>query len=151
MKSFEFRLDPVIRLRAHGLDRCRLELAAALGRREDALREVSALEQELRVSNGALEERLGAGIEGGTLSVALRAADQLRTRLERCERARHRSVVDVERARRRVAEAHAGLRALEHLREKRLHEYQRELSRRESREMDEVAQLVAARRGEGWT
>lgn len=143
MKRFQFRLDPVLRVRRHRLDRQRVELASALAQLVRSEREEGALGRELREAEAALRTRLEGGVDGASLALALDASGRLRFRHRVCENARERAETDVAEARRRVAEAHRGVRALERLRERRRDEHQREAARREQHELEEAAQLAA--------
>ncbi|MGH0033703.1 MAG: flagellar export protein FliJ [Myxococcota bacterium] len=150
MRRFRFRLDPVLRLRAHRLERRRLELASAQEELTAVEREVDAIGSALRAAFGAVDGRLQEGVDAGALSSALRSTDLLRARLADCERRRSEAEARVREARERAAGAHAALRALERLRERRLVEHRKAAARGEQRELEEAARLCdGSRRSEG--
>jgi flagellar FliJ protein len=144
--SFRFRLERVRALREHGEDLAKQELAGALVRREECEDELQAAEQSLDRARDAQRDAGSAGTSATDL-IARQAY------LERVERARDATVLDLagheaDVATRRdlLAEAARARQALERLKERRRTDHDLETARQEGRELDEVA-LNVFRRG----
>ncbi len=139
MKGFRFRLDPVLGVRRHELERERLGLADSERHLADARQR--SVRASARVDGiSADQARRAAGGLAAPLFAAGRAG--LARSLAERRRARELERVASQRVlaqRQRVAEAHRAVRALEILREKALVRGRREGERREQRDLDEVA------------
>ncbi len=139
MNRFQFRLDPVLRVRGHELERLRAALQAAEARVRQAAEELRAGRARAEQNAHELGARSRTGLRAGELEVAQRGARRLYEQVRASERALAAAEARVPRARALVREAHGRVRALELLRERALAAWQREGQRREQAELDEVA------------
>lgn len=136
-KSFQFRLEPLLKVRRLAEDAARRELALA---RKDAaeqdrkLRDLLDQEEEAGKSPGG---------RGGLDVVWLRTLQEYRASLEvriRREHDRLQELVQAEAGKRRaLAEAAKGVKVLERLRERQERRFRQELERQEQKFLDEVA------------
>lgn len=139
MKPFAFQLQPVLRHREILEDRARQDLAEALGRERELQERLERRRAELAALREELQTRQAHGIavqdlllfeesiahRGRLLSVLMREAEEARR--------------EVERRREALAEASRDRRLLEKLREKKKEEHGREMARRETIQLDEIA------------
>ncbi len=146
--KFRFRLEPVLRLREHRLDRCRHDLAAAVERLAEVEREERAIAAALQAAQDALGRRIQAGVDGGSLAASLDAVDGLRGRYRACARARIDAEHGIGEARSRVAEGHRDVRVLEKLREREREAFRREADRVAQQRLEEAARLAVAQGSE---
>jgi flagellar FliJ protein len=139
MKGFQFRLEPVLRLRRHGLDRRRLDLARARVSLRAATRLRGALADALRAAQERRAVRMAEGLRAGELRELQHGVEHLLGEVSRADAAVRAAESAATQALAGVTEARRSVRALEILREKALAEHRRELERREQAELDEVA------------
>ncbi len=142
MKGFQFRLEPVLRVRRHALEQCRLALAKARRALREALATRSACDAVLREAQAICADRMAQGLPGGELRERRNALAHALGELAQAEAAAVAAEQQVTAALAAVTHARREVRALEILREKALTEYRREAARREQAELDEVASRV---------
>jgi flagellar FliJ protein len=148
MKGFQFRLEPVLRVREFSLERARLRLAEEIVTHERATAEEAEADQIARTTEQALDARLAEGVEAAEVRAAATALADRRLRWQAAIGCTAAARVRVEEARDCVRAAHAASRMLEILREKAYALWQAEWRRSEQRELDEVA-VERARRTAG--
>jgi flagellar FliJ protein len=138
VRRFQFRLDPVLRVRTHELERRRTELRAAEARAREAAEELRTARARAEARASELGARSREGLRAGELELAQRGARRLYQQVRAGERALAAAEARGPRARGQVREAHGRVRALELLRERALAAWVREGQRREQAELDEV-------------
>ena len=140
MARFDFRLQPLVKLREAERDRCRQELAQAyqaeliLAERRQML--CRDMEEAKNLSRS--KSRPGA-IEVNGLLDAHRYELVLKTQLHHLDLQREKLEVEVERRRQALIAADQELRILEKLRERRKEEFRREQEKLDIRQLDEIA------------
>ncbi len=137
MKYFHFRLEPILRLRKHARDACRLRLAAALEHEAVLMAELSRLTSEL-LTEQRRGARLGA-IDLASIDDSVRYLASLESQRHAVEQQQATAARDVELRQGELAEAEREVRQLEMLREKQALRSRAESEGVASREMDEIA------------
>ncbi|SHK76106.1 flagellar FliJ protein [Desulfatibacillum alkenivorans DSM 16219] len=141
MKKFQFRLEPVLKLRKYKERTAQMELAKALA----ALQEAQAFLEQSRLQEISAQRNWDAGLEKGMWENEFRMhADHLRGLKAQTARAleneaRLKGVV--EKRRRELVQASASRKSMELLREERFTQYKLETGRMEQKETDEMASL----------
>lgn len=138
MRGFRFRLEPVLGLRRHELERRRLELGRARVGLRTAVRVRHQADDALRGGQALRAERVARGVSAGELRDLERAVEHVLGERARAEASVRAAEARVAQALGAVTSARREVRALEILREKALAEHRRELARREQAELDEV-------------
>ncbi len=137
MNKFHFRLEPVLRLRKHARDECRLQLATALEREAGLSRGLARVTNELSVERRS-SARLGA-IDLATLHDAQRYVASLEAQRHAVEQQRVGAARDVERRQAELSEAERDVRQLETLRQKQADRSHAVGEAAAARELDEIA------------
>ena len=146
MSKFKFRLATLLRLREVAQDQRRADLA-------EAYRVDDLLQEQLDLMTGqrrALVERCREAVGPGTVDVdrlveAQRFELTLNAQCKHIEGQREKVTEEIERRRQALVGANREVRVLEKLREKQTRRHRREENRRETKSLDEVAVLRAAR------
>ena len=151
MRGFRFRLDAVLHVREHELERRRVTLGEVLTLEARARRRSDADTASLVEAERTFSARIERGSSGGEVASAARAVLRLAAR----SNARQGEVATLEAkvsaSREAVRGAHARVRGLEILRMRALTAHRNELERRERIELDEAGLLMhAARRRTRW-
>ena len=137
MKQFHFRLEPVLRLRKHARDACRLRLAAAIEHEAVLNAELSRLMSEL-LTEQRRGARLGA-IDLATIDDSVRYIDSLELQRYGVEQQQATASREVKLRQSELAEAERNVRQLEMLREKQALRSHTEAESAAARELDEFA------------
>ncbi len=144
MRGFRFRLETVLRVRRHVLERARVDAAQARIRADAAARTARERADDARRDAERLRDLLVEGIATPWLPVlqadALRAVRSARN----AEQVHAGAEQSVTACGQRAIEAHARVRALERLRERALAAHRLDVGRREQRELEELARLRSA-------
>ncbi|MCG8590754.1 MAG: flagellar export protein FliJ [Proteobacteria bacterium] len=138
MRGFRFRLEPVLRLRRRELDEARVALArweAQYTWAAKALREAEGRAGGALVLVG---QQARAGVRAGALHAAALGTARLALEVKRLRAQEHRLELQCGQARDAVKSAHARVRGLERLRERRRQEFRDRERRREQQVLDEV-------------
>ena len=146
MSKFKFRLATLLRLREVARDQRRADLA-------EAYRVDDLLQEQLDLMAGqrrTLVERCREAVGPGTVDVdrlveAQRFELTLNAQCKHIEGQREKVTEEIERRREALVGANREVRVLEKLREKQTQRHRREENRRETKSLDEVAVLRAAR------
>jgi flagellar export protein FliJ len=146
VKRFRFRLDSVLRFRAHELDRRRLELKAAQVEARKSAEHLARARAAASSCAQALRARAAAGLTAAELVSARRGTAALYTEVLRAERGLRESAARAAAARARLIEARTRVQALERLRQRARDAYLGEFRRLEQVELDEVGGRMAADR-----
>lgn len=143
---FQFRLKYLLQLRRTARDHRRTELAQAYqaeqvlkGQMEDLLREQQQLEQTIR------DVTQPGSVPADQLLSAHRYQLLLRSRLRTLQQRNDQVGKEIEHRRQLLLESERDFRVMEKLREKQRTQHQRELSKREWKQLDEVALYRAQR------
>lgn len=148
MRAFRFRLQRILDLRLHHLERARVELAAARRTLEARAVDRREAEQRASIASDALRIALDRGLEAGELVARQEGIERLRAEVAASRQAWEEALRELDRARARVMEAQRSARVLERLRDRALAAHRQELARREQRILDEVG-VQTWLRGEG--
>lgn len=145
MAKFQFKLEGVLKARAHEEDRCLCEVAKLEQARQDLEDSLRRRQQRIGESRRSVRDRLVGSIQSASVRMQANASlslmrDAQRTVLELA--GLHRQL---EEARRLLTDASVKRRAIELLRERRYQEWKRDLVRREQSSQDELAIFRAAR------
>lgn len=143
MARFVFRLESVLNQRAREEQCCQAALGEALGVQVDCEAKIAEIEQQVRLDNDLLRDRLIGAIE---INELLRHRRFLATCALEVGRISERLVsarLKVEAARRKLTEAAKRRKALEILRDKQRNEFNSESERKEQLELDEAALQIA--------
>ena len=147
MAKFTFRLATLLRLREATRDERRAELAEAYHVDDVLRRHIDEVAEELN----RLERECRKVAAPGTVNLdrlidAQRYDLVLRSRQSELHGQREAIGAEIQRRREKLLTADRDVRVLEKLREKHALRHQQEESRREAKQIDEVAQRCAARR-----
>lgn len=137
---FQFRLEPVLRLRVAERDARRAELAQAL----EAEQVVQAQARDLKAELAQMRQLTTTACQPGTVNVdRLLNSHRYELLLQvQLDQLRQRSVqvrAEIERRRERLVEADRDVRVLEQLRDRQAAEAAREVLRSEQKQLDEIA------------
>lgn len=140
MPKFNFRLQPLVKLREAERDRCRQELASAYQAEQILTERQEALNQEIEQARKISRSKSQPGsIEVDGLLDTHRYELVLRTQIRHMEAQREKLDVEIERRRQDLVAADSELRILEKLRERQKRELQREQEKLAIRRLDEMA------------
>lgn len=150
MKRFVFRLESVLRLRRHELDRARRRLAEVEAETTRRRTRVDEARTRLAAGQRLLEADAAAGVDGDRLGLRAQGVILGRLDLGRAERALADLMPVLEAARAAVREAHARVESLDRLRERRAEAHRRENEAIEQAMLEDLAlQRRAHRRRQG--
>lgn len=143
MKRFRFRLDPLLRLRNHELDQCRMQLGQALSEVERALERTKKVRRNAQEGSALIARWSQQGVTPPELAAGQLGTFDLYREIKSCEAGEAVVREAVAQARSRVVEAQTRLRTVEILKERALAEHRAETMRVEQAELDEVAGRLA--------
>jgi flagellar FliJ protein len=137
MARFVFRLQPVLDERRRKEEEKQLEFARAKAARDEHSRELDRLAGALRARGRALHE---CAMTGSAANLRLYDAHlrYLERAIDSGERCHVDSTAALDRAAAELLEANRERRLIEKLKERRLHEFEREEARRDELELDEA-------------
>lgn len=139
MKRFQFRLDPLLKLRNHELDQCRMHLGRARADLESALRKTEQVRENAREGASLVSRWEKQGVTPPELAAGQAGTFDLYRLIETSEAAEVVVRDVVVQATARVIEARTRLETIETLEERALTEHRAEALRTEQEELDEVA------------
>ncbi|MCA9266928.1 MAG: flagellar export protein FliJ, partial [Planctomycetales bacterium] len=124
MNKFQFRLQPLERLRRHARDQAQIELAAAVAALEatrrqqrDTHSELASLADDIRTMANRRTVQVDLLLEGNRYGMTLK------TRLAKIADAMREASAEVERCRLKLVEADKEVKSLEKLHERRMEEH----------------------------
>ncbi len=141
---FRFRLEVVQRVRERLLEAARMEMGAALARREELRRQVEMVRMEVARGQEELLREVSQGIMADEYRLRTQALARLRELLSAKEEELQAAEREVEEKRRRLEVRYRERELVERLRERHWRRYLEEEGRRIQAEMDD---LVSMRRG----
>ncbi len=136
MRRFRFRLDALLRLRAHECERHRIDLARAQERVEAETLGLSEAERALRRAGDLLSRSARNGASGGELAQRERGADALHGDAALRRASATSAATELSAARTRVVDALVRVRSLERLRDRAMRAHRAREQAREQRELD---------------
>ncbi len=144
MAKFKFRLATLLRLRESVRDSRRSELGEAY-RVDDVLKaQLDQIEDDLQAVRNRRRDVCGqGGVNVDQLLESQRYELALQTQQQQINRQRQTVAEEIERRRQALVEANREVRVLEKLRDKQQQRHQQEESRREIKQLDEIAQQRA--------
>lgn len=142
MKSFRFRLEPLLRVRRFELRRQAALLASARVEHGEACRREDCVTAERDRVARAASRLLAAGVTAGPLRDLALTGEGWRARGVTVAAERAALSRALEEARAEVRAAHGRVEALERLRERRRERWRREAERVMQRDLDELAQRI---------
>lgn len=146
MGRFEFRFETLLKLRYADRRQRRMELAQALQAEQILEQQISALAEEEQEIRSRCCTAAGPGrVDVDELLDIHRYTAILKARAELLRDQQTRLKAEIDRRRQILVEADRQARLLEKLRERQLEQYRAEETRRETKELDEVAQRTSAR------
>jgi flagellar export protein FliJ len=146
MAEFKFRLATLLRLRETTRDERRAELAAAYRADQVLQRQLARLSAELEELKAAARRAAGPGrVNVGQLVEAQRYQQTIESRQCQVNEERAALAAEIERRRQALLAAEREVRTLEKLRETRHARHRQDENRREIKQLDEVATLLALR------
>jgi flagellar export protein FliJ len=146
MAEFKFRLATLLRLRETTRDERRAELAAAYRADQVLQRQLTRLSAELRELKAAARRAAGPGrVNVEQLVEAQRYQQTIESRQRQVNEERAALAAEIERRRQALLAAEREVRTLEKLRETRHARHRQDENRREIKQLDEVATLLALR------
>lgn len=143
MKRFRFRLDPLLRLRNHELDQCRMQLGRAQSEVERALDRTKKVRVNAQEGSALISRWAQQGVTAPELAAGQLGTFDLYREIKSCEAGEAVVREAVSQARERVVEARTRVRTVEILKERALAEHRAEASRVEQAELDELAGRLA--------
>jgi flagellar FliJ protein len=138
MAGFQFKLQPVLKVRQAAEDRCQRELADIMRRRNAAHDRLREMQQTIVESKHALATGLVGAVNVSHIGQFARYSAQVRVRAQTLLRELAGIEREVNAARARLLEATRARKALELLRDKQQARWELERRRREAVEMDEL-------------
>ena len=146
MAEFKFRLATLLRLRETTRDERRAELAAAYRTDQNLQQQLARLAVELEELKAVSRRAAGPGkVDVDQLVEAQRYQRTLESRQRQIIEERTSLAVEIERHRQTLLAADREVRTLEKLRETRHARHRQDENRREIKQLDEVASLLALR------
>lgn len=139
MKAFQFRLDPLLRLRRHRFDSHRRELEAARRRAFEIADEVRRVRNQAQSAQRSLSERASLGVSAPTFGMVQQGTMALFGRVRGLEREAREASARVAAVRKRVIDAQREMRVVETLRERAHEAHRKENARVEQLQLDELA------------
>jgi len=146
MRPFHFRLKPLQRLREQTRDAAQRDLAEARARAAQLQRQEADLKNELQ----GLEEHMRGAVNKNELDID-RVMDghrhqlSLQARLAELDKAMTEARQQVEECRTKLVAADRQVKVLEKLHERQLAAHQRRMAQAEAKQLDEIANVRAAR------
>jgi len=145
MARFRFKLDPVLRQRRRMEDRLQRRLAESLRQHLAFETQLRTMQQTISDDKHDMSDALRGTVDVGRIRVHAAHVGQVTVRAQQIAVKLMHLHRQIERQRTELIEASRRRKAIERLRERRLHQWQRARERREAAELDELATMRAGR------